>query len=145
MKVWRVQHIRWGSTCINIYGREEDAKKRVDRVFRDHLLPGLEYHLGYYYGRPEHEEHVLRGLDLMAFLKAKLDAGDVWGAYDVWHDFMRWNADYNPQLPLWVEAGHVIVDAAEGAGPTENPFFPVLQEYLPKESFPDPRLRKRRR
>jgi hypothetical protein len=145
VKVWRVQHVRWGSTCINFYGREEDAKKRIDRIFLEHLLPGLLSHLEFYFGHPEHEEHIQRGLDTITFVKDMLDVGNVWGAYARWQDLMRWNADYNPQLPLWVEAGHVIVDAAELAGPMKDQFFPVLQESLKREKFPDPRVRQARR
>jgi hypothetical protein len=124
LRIWRVQEIQWGRTCVSAYGREEDARLRVETALRHHILPSLET-LASALG-PRHQAFVEAVGARAAEIRSLLDAGATWVAAVRWRNFMEEWEEYNPQVPLWIEVGDVIVDWTERRDPREGPFRPVL-------------------
>lgn len=115
---WRVVRVMdFTSFSASVHAKEEDAKIDVGRHLGA-LLEQLRVDLPRYatvWGYPkafpgfveDAEEVVEVGGSLLA-------TGDVWGAYDVWHEFMnKWDGPLS--IPLWAQIGTVVV---EGPGPT---------------------------
>src|ERR1041385_5368055 len=115
---WRVVRVMdFTSFSASVHAKEEDAKLDVGRHLGA-LLEQLRVDLPRYatvwnYPRvfPGFVEDATEVVEVAGSLLA---ADDVWGAYDVWHEFMnKWDGPLS--IPLWAQIGTVVV---EGPGPT---------------------------
>ncbi len=129
---WRVCRILdFKKDCTSIHAKEELAKMETanqlsalaTKFYED--LPKFAGIWGYDRVFPGFTDDAAQMLETLGRM---LEDGEVWGAYDEWHRFMkRW--DRILPTPLWVLIGTVVV---EGRGPT------VESSYMPAVG-PDPK------
>jgi len=115
---WRVVRVMdFTSFSASVHAKEEHAKLDVGRHLGA-LLEQLRVDLPKY-ATIWHYPRVFPGFvedatEVVEVAGSLLVTDDVWGAYDVWHEFMnKWDGPLS--IPLWAQIGTVVV---EGPGPT---------------------------
>jgi hypothetical protein len=127
MAKWRVQ-AAWAGGLHDpaVHWDEEDAKYDVERLFRTWTLKGLRT-LAIAQGNPWLYQILNSAAERISEL---LDAGDVWGAYDYFHEIQDQLNRVFSTGKAWYHMGTIIVEAPEGQGPK------IRKRLLTPEDFP---------
>lgn len=117
MRVWKVQYA-YGEEVGNpsVHRSEDAAKGETAHLLGNWIMKNLASHVRNLQRMNEHPEFVMDGKAVVNQVIELLNAGDVWGAYDVWQEFYD---KYENELgmPLYVVIGTVIVETSQQEGP----------------------------
>ncbi len=121
--IWRVQ-TAWSQGLHPAFiGREQHlAERDVSRLLGTWIVKNLLKLSALFTERGGHADFALQASFAANGIVRLLDAGDVWGAYDLLHSFQdRFENEFNS--PIWSVVGTVIVEAPPGLGPATRKRF----------------------
>jgi len=135
MPWWSVQAAWQGGLHPQSSGRsEERAKKDVERLMYSWMIPHLVGHGQFYQAQGSRLDYGRDAIKTAGEIQRLIEARDIWGAYDVFHDFQdRWEREFD--VPMWYVIGTIIVEAPEGMGPRARKRF-ITQEDFPAQPPP---------
>lgn len=127
--LWRVQ-TAWSQGLHPAFmGREQHlAERDVSRLLGTWIIKNLLQLSAHYTQTGHHPDFALQANMVASGIGRLLDAGDVWGAYDLFHSFLdKFENEFD--FPTWAAAGTVIVEAPPGLGPVTR------KKFLNQEDF----------
>lgn len=140
MKIYKVQYgYAQDISSPSIHRNEEMAKGEVAYLLGQWLMKNLDsyWRMLEMRGPGEHAEFSQAAQVLVPEIMQLLAQGDVWTAYERWHDFYdRFENEFD--FPLFVGIGTVIVETTDPHGPTprrrllKKGDVPPMIEHLPE-------------
>lgn len=125
MKLWRVQLAHGMEISLpSVHRQEEIAKQEVTNILQSFLLPNARRSAKFNGELGQYPEWVADVAAYNAEIQRLLAEGDVWAAYDKWHELEEKHAN-TWTYPIWVKLGTVIVETREFPGPTRR--IPIMQ------------------
>jgi hypothetical protein len=125
VKLWRVQLAHGMEISLpSVHRQEGPAKEEVAHILQSFLLPNARRSAKFNQELGQQEEWVADVAAYNAEIQRLLAEGDVWAAYDKWHELEeRHNNTWT--YPIWVKLGTVIVETREFPGPTRR--IPIMK------------------
>lgn len=128
---WRVQTAWSQGIHPTFMGLEEHlAERDVARLLGSWIVKNLVQVSQHYSGGRGHADYGIQASMAAAGIASLLNHGNVWEAYDMWHQFLdKFEGEFD--FPTWLVTGTVIVEAPEGHGPQ------VRKRFIKEEDFPE--------
>ena len=125
MKLWRVQLAHGMEISLpSVHRQEEPAKQEVAHILQSFLLPNARRSAKFNAELGQYSEWVADVAAYNAEIQRLIAEGDVWGAYDKWHELEE-KHEHTWTYPIWVKLGTVIVETREFPGPARR--IPIMK------------------
>lgn len=125
MKLWRVQLAHGMEISLpSVHRQEASAQAEVVHYLQSMLLPLARRSAKFNAELNQYPEWVADVAAYNAEIQRLIAEGDVWGAYDKWHELEERHAN-TWTYPIWVKIGTVIVETREFPGPTHK--IPIMK------------------
>jgi hypothetical protein len=109
-----------------IFRNEEVAKTMVHAILTELLLPQLRNSVAFNENLGQYPQWVADGKAADAGITEAIRAGDVWAAYNMWHQLEAQHAE-TWTYPIWVKLGTVIVETRDAGPSIQIPIMPPEQ------------------